>query len=390
MALSRTILIRTGIATLVATLVLSGSLPTADPHVYSAATAADLDPLDIDAQSLARSSGESFATAAARLHQQQAGNTLLEKLRVAAGERYAGGWLAKTGTAQLYLRLTGAQHAPIVDQLIAASDLRVNTTYGAASSLDQRVHFADSTVFNNWVSKQSNIQGSSVDEMTDSIVMDTLATTEIPAEVLSAARAAGVEIKQRIVKERAGDTNRGGRNMSGCTSGFVFSNGGPNQLVLAAHCSYQDYYFFNGDGPFATSCTGQVYNQTADLQWRQPVSHTAQGTFYADITTGDGRNQAGQSFGSLNSYVCRRGMSSGYDCGHIDSTTYKPLWSGACPGGACNSTFARVDIGTVGGDSGGPWFSGNFAYGIQKGGSTLYAVYSKLGYLPAGLNIVVP
>lgn len=81
-------------------------------------------------------------------------------------------------------------------------------------------------------------------------------------------------------------------------------------------------------------------------------------------------------------YVCKYGKSTGGGCGNITSTTF-------------NGTYIRVhsdsaDLGEPG-DSGGPWFSGNTAYGLFTGdiepGNDAY--YMAINYIDIlGLDVL--
>lgn len=343
-----------------------------------------------DAKTISERTGEDPDAAFSRLSEQYEMDALAHAAEVAAPESFAGAWVEPSGSPVLHIRVVGEVRDSELEELAESAPVRVSLTYGASASLMAKRRFADGDVFDKWAAENAALQGAIVGEVDDRIVLQTTKQIELPAHLVESARAAGIVLETSLIDEPLSDTNRGGRNMDTCTSGFVYSDGGPNQLVLARHCLAQSYWFFNGDGPFGTTYTGQVYNANADLQWRRPTSHAARGTFYANDISGSGRAQLGQSHGSVGDTVCRRGKMSGYDCGHLTSTAYKPTYSGACPTGPCNSTFALVgDLGTIGGDSGGPWFFGNYAYGIQKGGNSSVAIYSKLGYLPKGLDIVV-
>lgn len=79
-------------------------------------------------------------------------------------------------------------------------------------------------------------------------------------------------------------------------------------------------------------------------------------------------------------WVCKHYKNSGFNCGSITSKTHDS-------GAAFNATFIRVrrsgvDL-SVGGDSGGPVFSGTTAYGIHKSGIGYDIVFTAVSYLPS-------
>jgi hypothetical protein len=97
----------------------------------------------------------------------------------------------------------------------------------------------------------------------------------------------------------------------------------------------------------------------------------------------------------LNHYVCHYGSASGNSCGYVTATNYAPSPGPAnCNAAACTNTYVRVTGGFVtcaGGDSGGPWFVGGFAYGIHKSGSTAGCTFSAVDDIFAqGLNLLGP
>jgi hypothetical protein len=86
----------------------------------------------------------------------------------------------------------------------------------------------------------------------------------------------------------------------------------------------------------------------------------------------------------VGSSVCKYGHTTGYTCGTIDTTSL-------CNNGSC--TYVRVSGGSVnlseGGDSGGPWFFGNTAYGTHCIGMGNDAGYMPVDYINQGLGVSV-
>ena len=65
-------------------------------------------------------------------------------------------------------------------------------------------------------------------------------------------------------------------------------------------------------------------------------------------------------------FVCHYGESSGYSCAMVELTDYAP--PGDLCGGPCSPTWVTVKgPACIPGDSGGPVFSGDVAFGIAKG-----------------------
>jgi hypothetical protein len=86
-------------------------------------------------------------------------------------------------------------------------------------------------------------------------------------------------------------------------------------------------------------------------------------------------------------FVCHYGESSGYSCATVELTDYAP--PGDLCGGPCSPTWVTVKgPSCIPGDSGGPVFSGEVAFGIAKGvnrsgGQCLFYYYMSTDYLPS-------
>jgi len=153
-----------------------------------------------------------------------------------------------------------------------------------------------------------------------------------------------------------------------CTSAFVVTDGERNGIATAAHCpdelNYQDADGTSIPLPFA----GQSGLGYQDVQ----INLSDQATeplFYSNRGAGSlrrletWRNVASTRAGE---FVCHYGESSGYSCATVELTDYAPP-GGLC-GGPCSPTWVTVKgPNCVPGDSGGPVFSGNVAFGIAKG-----------------------
>ncbi len=89
-------------------------------------------------------------------------------------------------------------------------------------------------------------------------------------------------------------------------------------------------------------------------------------------------------------FVCHYGESSGYSCAEVDLTDYAP--PGSLCGGPCEPTWVTVKGALcIPGDSGGPVFSGEVAFGIAKGinrspsGGCNFFYYMSTDYIPAAV-----
>jgi len=181
-------------------------------------------------------------------------------------------------------------------------------------------------------------------------------------------------------------TNRRNR----CTSGFVVTNGEIHAITTAAHCPDQLTYI-NRDGNSSPTLPmiGSWGLGYRDVQINGSAD-SPDPLFYANRGAGSlrqvqtWRNLANTRAGE---FVCHYGESSGYSCAPVELTDYAP--PGDLCGGPCSPTWVTVKgPACVPGDSGGPVFSGDVAFGIAKGinrddnGRCLFYYYMSTDYLP--------
>lgn len=133
----------------------------------------------------------------------------------------------------------------------------------------------------------------------------------------------------------------------------------------------------------ALTFIAERYSGSYDIQW-----HERSGATYRNIIkVGSNtraitatRTRANQVVGGS---VCKQGKTTGYTCGTISSTSY-------CASGVC--TWIRVAGGSVnlseGGDSGGPWFLGNTAYGSHTYGIGNDSAYMAVNYF-SGISVTI-
>lgn len=174
-----------------------------------------------------------------------------------------------------------------------------------------------------------------------------------------------------------------------CTTAFVVTNGEVNAITTAAHCPDQLKYT-NDDGSSVTlpmiGSWGAAYrdvqiNGTADAP--EPL-------FYSDRSDGSAREvETWRNLASTRAgeFVCHYGESSGYSCATVELTDYAP--PGELCGGPCSPSWVTVKgPSCMPGDSGGPVFSGDVAFGIAKGinrdeaGQCEFYYYMSTDFLP--------
>jgi streptogrisin C len=180
-------------------------------------------------------------------------------------------------------------------------------------------------------------------------------------------------------------TNR--RNL--CTTAFVVTNGEANAIATAAHCP-DELTYVDRDGTTVTlpmiGSWGAAYrdvqiNGSPDSPEPLFYSNRGAGTLRRLVSW---RNLASTRAGD---FVCHYGESSGYSCATVELTDYAP--PGELCGGPCSPTWVTVKgPNCIAGDSGGPVFSGEIAFGIAKGvnradtGQCLFYYYMSTDFLP--------
>ncbi len=181
-------------------------------------------------------------------------------------------------------------------------------------------------------------------------------------------------------------TNRRNR----CTSGFVVTNGEIDAITTAAHCPDQlTYIDRDGNSSPTLPMIGSWGLAYRDVQINGSAdSHEP--LFYANRGSGSLRDvETWRSLASTRAgdFVCHYGESSGYSCATVELTDYAP--PGELCGGPCSPTWVTVNgPSCLPGDSGGPVFSGDVAFGIAKGinrddaGRCDFYYYMSTDYLP--------
>ncbi len=174
-----------------------------------------------------------------------------------------------------------------------------------------------------------------------------------------------------------------------CTTGFVVTNGEVNAITTAAHCPDQLTYVEPQGAQILLPMIGSWGAAYRDVQINGSAD-SPDPDFYSNhdpdrlrqVETW--RNVASTRAGD---FVCHYGESSGYSCSTVELTDYAP--PGDLCGGPCSPTWVTVKgPSCIPGDSGGPVFSGNVAFGIAKGinrddlGQCEFYYYMSTDYLP--------
>lgn len=367
------------------------------------ATAAEA--LQQDGRSYATEFNVGIDEAVRRLRAQEQQGDVIARLRDANRSRFAGLWIEHQPTFRVVVRLTGdAPASPEFETAAAGSPIPVAFVTNATATESQVLaKIRESLPL--FKAALPALMGTDMDVKTGDIVLTVYAV----GAAGEAAKAKGAELGRQIghpvrielvgAPERDLHT-RGGANMSACTSGFVVANSaGTRGIATAGHCGdMQTYYEFGTGVSYAADWMNELRDGNTDVQWHT-TTHDEYPEFYADLTT-TARVLTGRRYRSstaVGNTVCHRGMGTGYSCGSVASTTYQPTYAGACGNVTCNSVWIKVtgpNLACGYDDSGGPWFNGQTAFGVSKGGVSSgsapgqcsYATYMSTDFL-SGLGV---
>lgn len=221
-------------------------------------------------------------------------------------------------------------------------------------------------------------------------------TTQITEEISNNLRLANIE---RFSVQTAGvndDDSRygGGRlevtgsNDLACTAGFnVVNSGGVTGFATAGHCSnLLTHENVSGQTEYGTTYRAGHVGTYGDFQWSITGDTEPDDFYYA---SGSIRDVSGVASPLVNHHLCRFGHATGAQCAEVENNS---ICSTTSAGTACNLTRMK-NREAAGGDSGGPWYYGNTAYGFHKGSvSTALGtrdVFSKVTLIDDALGVVV-
>lgn len=201
------------------------------------------------------------------------------------------------------------------------------------------------------------------------------AATENDAELLRRAVASAtppIQARQVVINiggPSLGEHSYGGLALTTCTSGYSVrrTTDDSHGVSTAAHC--QNSQTLQKHDAALDYVTGKE-GDSQDVQWHKTPNLDDPAYFNPRDGSGSIRNvfsRTDRDQMSVGDSVCHSGMTSGGGCGEIDGRSFDPDGSGS----AFNATFIRVrNDNTSGGDSGGPWFLGNSAYGTHRSSTT--------------------
>ena len=379
------------------------------PHIQT-----QIEALMQDGAEYARLYGVPLSQAMREMEAAQESVPATDALAIEFADRLAGISIAHEGGFRIVLLLTG--DPPVEPRTIVAGGMAVPVVFqtGAPATRAQildaiAAHQADIR------SAVHSPPGMGVDPRTGmlAVMVKSGDVGADGAEALAArfARIAGVPVEVKAWSDTDVDLAvAGGGRVLGfdpainhkavCTSGFVVTDGSRTALSTAAHCPDQLSYIDPNGVEAPLTMIGAWGARYQDVQIHVATDEGApalEPLFYADkgktalrpVTSW--RNRTSTRAGDV---VCHRGERTGYSCAEVQYPDYAP--PGDLCAGPCTPTWVAVRGPTCkGGDSGGPVFAGEIAFGLVKGEShtadgrcRLY-YYMSTDYLPPGWTVAV-
>lgn len=185
----------------------------------------------------------------------------------------------------------------------------------------------------------------------------------------------------------------------GCTSGFTVLHiaSGDEGIANAAHCpNFEVVAHHSG---VMLDLVNEKQQDSADAQWYRTPGLDDLKKFRTDFsgTTRWVYGRVNRTAMAINGVVCKFGKITGYGCGTIGGKSFDPdTLTGT---NKYNATWIRMNSDmTSQGDSGGPWFQSNDAYGIHTGKTTCgresentecYSYWMAQDYLESSLGVQV-
>ncbi|GIM89444.1 S1 family peptidase [Paractinoplanes toevensis] len=335
---------------------MAGTTPTAG---QGASTKSDVAPQILAA--MARDLGLDGDQATARLKRSEWASGVSARLAAETGSDFGGAWLATDGTT-LKIAVTdpdaeaAVRKAGAVPVLVKRSE---QTLVTAKEKLDAAL--SDATGLTSWY----------VDVATNKVVV--VAKPGAATEAKKLARSAGLA-SDAVTVTTSKASPKTLADIRGADAYFIAVEGGTARcsigfsveggFVTAGHCgAVGDKTFANAQGTAQGTVAASVFPGNADMGF---VEVGAGFTPRAVVNDFDGNELpvAGSTEAPVGAAVCRSGSTTGTFCGTILAKNQTVVY----PEGQVTG-LTRTNVCAEGGDSGGPWLSGDQAQGVTSGGS---------------------
>ncbi|MDQ3074386.1 MAG: S1 family peptidase [Pseudomonadota bacterium] len=361
-----------------------------------------------DGAAYARRYGVTQHQASVRLRALHASAAFTDQIRQAHRNRLVGISIDHSPTLRIVVLLTGAEPVPETSIAFDGIALPVVFRTGAAAIGNDVIR----AMLQRGPALEALLpasRGMGLDERSGELVILIRAIDAARLDVAALERKAealtGVPVRFDLADRPRNLSLAGGGRIEGvdpadgkryaCTSGFAVTDGTRTGIATAAHCP-DDLVYKNPDGgTIPLTFAGQWGARTQDVQINIGPSPQPP-IFYADRRHGALRTLAAarsRLSTRAGEWLCHYGESSGYSCAEVELTNFAP--PGRLCAGACAPTWVTVRTNDCrSGDSGGPVFSGDVAFGITKGGSggrgtrCNFYFYMSTDFLPAGWRLL--
>lgn len=308
-----------------------------------------------------RDLGVSTDQAEARVKRAAWASGVAAQLRSAVGDAYAGSWLGRDGTT-LNIGITDARLAGQVRAAGAVPRLAERSVAeldGAKKALDAEATKAD-----------RDLPGWYVDVAANQVVVQALPGDADHARELAEDAGIPKAAVKVVVTKRAPRTladvigaepyfvNLDG-GQARCSIGFAVEGG----FVTAGHCGAEGTQTTDRENLDQGEVVASVFPGNADMGVVQTNAGVTLQPFVNDFD-GNALPVGGSTEAPVGAAVCRSGSTTGTFCGTILAKNQTVNY----PEGAVTG-LTRTDVCAEGGDSGGPWLSGDQAQGVTSGGS---------------------
>ncbi|GIE80292.1 hypothetical protein Aph02nite_62420 [Actinoplanes philippinensis] len=307
-----------------------------------------------------RDLGLSGEQAATRLARSEWAGGVSATLAAQTGEDFGGAWLASDGTT-LKVAVTDSDAASAV-KAAGAVPVLVKRSEAELDALKTKLDEA--------AAKVKGLTGWYVDVPTNKLVV--VAQPGEKAEALAVARRAGLSTEAVTVKVskakpkplfdvRGADPyfiNIGG-GQARCSIGFSVTTG----FVTAGHCGEEGTATTGFNNQAQGTVEFSVFPGNADMGFVAVNDDWTPRPVVNDFN-GNELPVAGNTEAPVGAAICRSGSTTGTFCGTILAKNQTVQY----PEGQVTG-LTRTDVCAEGGDSGGPWLSGDQAQGVTSGGS---------------------
>lgn len=300
-----------------------------------------------------------------RVSREAASVEVIEQLRSAVGEAFAGAWLTDDGK-KINVAVTDEASIDLVTEAGAHPTVQANSLSKLEEALEALNKIEQPRALDDGNDGHSGVAAWYVDVIANKVVLEALATGTTKAEEM--AHEVGLsesEFEVREVKELpttfativGGDAYIINGNTR-CSIGFSVNNG----FVTAGHCGGQGARTTTPGGEFIGNVGGSIF-PGRDMAHVPTVGGTVLSPYiqgYGNWTPG----VKGSSVAPIGASICRSGSTTGLRCGTVTQFGVTVNYPQG-PTTGLTGTNACAE----GGDSGGSFFSGNQAQGVTSGGS---------------------